>query len=271
MIRSRPIVLILFLGYHICQAQLPADFPSITVSDLPGVTITEPRIFTGRALFGYINGGAELYLEYGFEAVTVVEIDYMKGRYKTEIYKMMSPEAAFGIFSVSKYRCLDMPDISRFTCRTRYQFQVCKGHYYVSIINRTGTRADSIASDKIARIIAGKINEKELDLSEFLPDVPLESIRKSASLAKGRLGIVNGQPDLEDYFKGGEDYTVVIYKGDDDRTVSIRFGDPGSLSRFVELRGWIPANLSQAELKLPTGETVRKISDYQLYIKIPNQ
>lgn len=264
-------ILLLISGYQISFSQQPADFPSVTGADLPEARISEPRIFSGRALFGYIDGGAELYLEYGFELVSVAEIDYLKGRYKTEIYKMASPEAAFGIFSVSKYRCLDMPGISEFTCRTKYQLQVCKGSYYVSIINGTGTKRDSIASDRIARTIAGKISEKEIDLSGYLPGIPIELIRTSSVLAKGKLGIVNGQPDLENYFKGAEDYMAVIFKNDVNIIISIRFGDPGSLSRFVELRGWNPANLSQTEIMLPTGETASKLSDYQLYIKIPKQ
>jgi len=112
---------LLFLISPVSFSQLPEDFPSVNNSDMPEAKFSSSRTFGGESLFGYIDGGAELYLEYGFSVVSVTEIEYMHGKYKTEIYKMKGPEEAFGIFSVSKYRCLDMPTLSEYTCRTKYQ------------------------------------------------------------------------------------------------------------------------------------------------------
>jgi hypothetical protein len=63
------------------------------------------------------------------------------------------------------------PHCLNFTCRTKYQFQICKGPYYISIINGTGTRSDSIASAKIGSILTDKIKDKEIDLSQYLPGI----------------------------------------------------------------------------------------------------
>ncbi len=118
----------------------PGGFSTIGKKDLPEAKFSSSRVFTGSSLFGYINGGAELYLEYGFDVAAVTVIDYEDGEYKTEVFKMTGSEEAFGIFSVSKYRCLSIPALSEFTCQTKYQLQICKGPYYISIINKTGTR-----------------------------------------------------------------------------------------------------------------------------------
>jgi hypothetical protein len=74
------------------------------ISNLPGLkTEGEPKVFTGEDLFEMINGGAEIYLEYGF--VQTVSQNYSgitgKSNLKIEIYQMTDPEAAYGIFAFS--------------------------------------------------------------------------------------------------------------------------------------------------------------------------
>jgi hypothetical protein len=252
---------ILILGFPACFSQLPEDFPLVNKYDLPEAKFSPSRTFNGTALFGYIDGGAELYLEYGFSVASITEIEYIQGKYKTEIYKMNGPEAAFGIFSVSKYHCLDMPSLSEFTCRTKYQLQICKGPYYISIINGTGTMSDSIASAKIGSIIADKIKDKEIDLSQYLPGIKDGLLKTKCLLAKGRLGIVNGSPDLEDLFQGITDYTAVILKSEK-VIISVKFGNKESYKKFIEL------NKFQNETLAASGK-LKKIADCHLLIELP--
>ena len=255
-------IFLLFLISPVSYSQLPEDFPSVNNGDLPGAKISSLKTFNGRSLFGYIDGGAELYLEYGFSVVSVSEIEYLQGKYKTEIYKMNDPEAAFGIFSVSKYRCLDMPSLSEFTCRTKYQLQICKGPYYISIINSKGTRTDSIASIKLGKIITDKIHDEEFGLSTFLPGINWETIRTKCILAKGKLGIINGSPDLEDYFKEADNYTVVIVKAEK-VIISVRFSNETSYKKFLEINKWQNETFGKE-----TG--VKKIAENHLMIELPD-
>lgn len=252
----------LFLVSTVSFSQLPEDFPIVTGTDLHGAKFSSPRIFNSSALFGYINGGAELYLEYGFSTVSVTEIEYMQGKYKTEIYKMYGPEEAFGIFSVSKYKCLDMPALTEFTCRTKYQLQICKGPYYISIINGTGSKSDSIASVAIGRILTGKIRDEELDLSGYLPGIPREVIKTRCILAKGKLGIMNGSPDYEEFFQGLTGYTAVIAKSEN-TFISVKFANDSAYQRFMDLH----------KLKDETIETdgrIKKIAANHLLIELTN-
>lgn len=228
------LLFLLFLLPVVSFSQLPENFPVIDKTDLPGAKFSSPRIFNSSALFGYINGGAELYLEYGFSTVSVTEIEFMQGKYKTEIYKMTGSEEAFGIFSVSKYRCLDMPALTEFTCRTKYQLQICKGPYYISIINGTGSKSDSIASVTIGKILAGKITDEDADLTGYLPGISGEVIQSECILAKGKLGIMNGSPDHEDFFQGITGYTAVIVNSEK-AVISVRFGNDLSYKQFLEL------------------------------------
>ncbi|HUV00664.1 MAG TPA: DUF6599 family protein [Bacteroidales bacterium] len=266
---KRFILLLFTLGFISSAgfSQVPVDFPAVTKKDLPDATFSTARTFAGSSLFGYINGGAELYLEYGFTSASVTEISFLGGKYKTEIFKMNNPEAAFGIFSVSRYRCLSMPPLSDFTCQTRYQLQICKGPYYISIINSAGNRSDSTASLRIGKIITDKIKETEIDLSSWLPGIPYETIQKNSLLARGRLGIVNGSPDLEDYFKGAAGYTAVILNNDDKTILSIRFINGESYQSFIGLHNWENEKFSSTEIKLPSGDTIKKLSENHLFIE----
>jgi hypothetical protein len=252
-----------------CYSQTVEPFPAIGKNDLPDARFQPARTFTGTSLFGYIDGGAELYLEYGFSSVWVSEIGFMGGKYKTEIYQMTGPEEAFGIFSVSKYKCRSMPLISPYTCQTRYQLQICAGPYYISIINGSGSKTDSIASLRIGEAVVNKIKEPSADISSFLPGILVEDIRSNAILAKGKLGIMNGAPDWEDYFKGCTGFCLVILPGRENSVLSVRFNSHEDLDKFVSLHNWDPEKISIEKYKFSTGEIISKLSDNHLLIEIP--
>jgi len=68
----------------------------------PGWTISEgPTTFTGESLFEYLNGGAPLYLDYGFEGL--IQARYQRGddpfaTVTLDIYDMGSELGAFGLY-----------------------------------------------------------------------------------------------------------------------------------------------------------------------------
>ena len=248
--------------------QVPAGFPVIGKTDLPEAKFSPSRTFSGTSLFGYIDGGAELYLEYGFSDAVVTEISNRDGKYKTEIYKMTGPEEAFGIFSVSKYRCLSMPDLAKYSCRTRYQLQFCKGPYYISIINGTGTSSDSAAMMQLGKIISGKITDRDFDLTGFLPGISTDYRLQNSILAKGRLGIVNGSPDLEDFFMGVSGYTTVVATNSGKIIISVRFNNNAQFKKFLELHHWDNPELSLNESRQSSGGNIRRIAENHLLIEM---
>ncbi|MDP4223039.1 MAG: hypothetical protein Q8868_06985 [Bacteroidota bacterium] len=252
-------------------SQAPPGFPAIDKNDLPGAEFSRYREFSGSSLFGYIDGGAELYLEYGFSKAAVTELTLNKGEYKIEVYKMSGPEEAFGIFSVSKYRCTGTLPFARFSCQTRYQLQFCKGPWYVSVINRNGTLQDSLIMIRISIVIAGKIPEPDIDLSGLLPSDLIDPVKNNCVLAEGRLGIVNGHPELEDYFKDLSGYTAMILDEKDNVLLSLRFANNKSFADFIKLHGWEDVKLSETEQKVSSGESVRLISGNHLLISIQKQ
>ena len=60
----------------------------------------EPERYQGEDLFRMINGGADIYHEYGFRQVVRAEYLGPEGKsVKLEIYQMVSPAAAYGIYT----------------------------------------------------------------------------------------------------------------------------------------------------------------------------
>jgi len=105
--------------------------PDFATSD---IKITRERDFAGTALYGFMNGGSDLFLEYGFRDLKALEITYKGIPFTVEIYKMPSPEDAFGIYSQHTFKCI--PADSRFylDCTSARQFQAAEGNLYISVV-----------------------------------------------------------------------------------------------------------------------------------------
>jgi hypothetical protein len=75
----------------------------INTDTCPDITLLEdPELYVGDDLFSLINGGAELYHEYGFVEVLTCKMETRSGTLvKCEVYDMGSPEAAWGIYSLT--------------------------------------------------------------------------------------------------------------------------------------------------------------------------
>ena len=114
--------------------------PSSIVGD--GWLRTDAVRFYGRQdLFAYIDGGADLFFEYGFRQVAVA--DFQKedvGSITIEIYEMYDAPAAFGVYSIRSGEEAKRVDIGQEGCTHSYYVMFWKGRFYVSI-----TASDSSA------------------------------------------------------------------------------------------------------------------------------
>jgi hypothetical protein len=64
---------------------------------------SEPQVYIGDNLFSLIDGGADLYLEYGFTKVVSAQYaDPSSSNIQAEIYEMSDAPSAYGIFSITQ-------------------------------------------------------------------------------------------------------------------------------------------------------------------------
>ncbi len=207
---------------------------SRAVSQTEGIEEVHSRTFTDASLYGYIDGGAELYLEYGFDTLMVTELVCDGRDIKAEVYRMKDAEAAFGIFSVSRFRCNGGARLTEHICRSAYQLQFTKGPYYVSIINDTGSQADQDKSGEIAAQIIGQIAEPPFDPGCFFAGGLDQETMKGAVLVRGPLGTYNGIPSLAGMLEQAKDYSALVIRKGQGTLASLRFNSPEAATTFLK-------------------------------------
>lgn len=258
---------VLSIAFSIFATAQPS-FPALRTGDLPEVEFSSARSFTESSLYGYIDGGAELYLEYGFDTLVVTELTAKNKEIKVEVYRMKDPEAAFGIFSVSRFRCNGGAKLTDYYCRSAYQLQLCKGPYYVSIINSDGTKEEQAVSDEIARTLLSAIVAPSFDPNQFSPEEVSAETMKSAVLVRGSLGVFNGVPSLSEILGDAAGYTALITKTDSSTLISLRFDSEDGANSYIQSQGIDRAILDtggQAATK--SGATASKICIQHLLLR----
>ncbi len=232
----RKIIISFFLGCMAVSTGAQALTSSMNLSDIPGIEVREKRTFTEESLYGYIDGGAELYLEYGFDTLVVTELISEGRDIKVESYRMKDAEAAFGIFSVSRFRCNGGARLTDHICRSAYQLQFCKGCFYVNIINDKGTEAEQKAANEITAFLVEHIVDPPFNPDRFfVGGLDMETM-KSAVLIRGPLGIYNGIPVLIDALGDLSDYTALIIRKDQQIEASMFFDTELAADKFLKGR-----------------------------------
>ena len=221
-------------------------FISRALSGVQGIEEAQSRIFTDASLYGYINGGAELYLEYGFDTLIVTELVCEGRDIKIESYRMKDPEAAFGIFSVSRFRCNAGARLTEHLCRSAYQLQFAKGPYYVSIINDTGSEADQARSAEIASFMIEQIPDPPFDPGYFFAEGVDQEVMRGAVLVRGPLGIYNGVPSLVGTLGEASDYSALMIRKGQDTLASLRFNTEQSANAFLQAKSSSGAQKNKA-------------------------
>lgn len=183
--------------------------------------VINERNYEGEALYGYMNGGSDLFLEYGFKKLTVKNIIYNNFSYSMEIFQMDTPVDAFGIYSIHLFKPLKVDYLIKggFVCLSKYQLQCAYGNEYISIVFNDGEVAASGAETIMTRFVEAKegySQKVEGSIPDFIPkefllnsEIPLSGNLK---YVKGELGLSNAADDVfEQYPKIGIDYNLWIY------------------------------------------------------------
>lgn len=147
------------------------------------IEMKREREFTGPGLYGFMNGGAEQFLEYGVSKLTARDIVYSGQEYTIEIYDMPTPEDAFGIYSLHVFRCQRADTLGCIDCLSPYQLQAVVGNKYVSVVFPSGS---TVAKSKVDGLIR-----------QFLPmdgrDNPaIPELLKEISPYSGKLKFLRG-------------------------------------------------------------------------------
>ena len=204
-----------------------------------------PEIFHGKDLFLLINGGAEIYYEYGFKSV--VAQDYSNQNDKIinlEIYEMIDDASAYGIYTFKTGNSGKSIDIGKEALLEDYYLNFWKGNFVVTLVGFDTDEATLKGIQDIAIAIDNKIIEKGAvpDLTKFLPRTNLDKL--NIKYLRGNLALYNNYVfDSQNIFglKEGilcdyKNHTLFIFSYKNENESSEWFKNAGNhiklLSRF---------------------------------------
>jgi len=225
------IVALLLLDPSPAQETAP-DFTTISIGTWK--TSGPPEVYKKDGLYGYINGGAELFLQYGFEELSVVR--YIGGtgyaaekEITFEVYRMASPADAFGIFSLKREGDERIsPEIEAVHWLSASQAALAKGNFYINI---TGVKATAEEIESFAAAASKKIGAAS-DLPPELSLLPSsERIQGSERYIRGKLASEGESLLLDREFWGFGKGTAAV---------SARYGPSRTKLVIVVLRAPVP-------------------------------
>lgn len=187
-------------------------------SDIPFGTVVHEQSFQGKGLYGYIDGGAEVYYEYGFVRLTVTNIDCAEEKLSIELYEMKNPLAAFGIFSINRGQCASIDSLFKFSCVDPYQIQGVQGAIYFRIVSESGSPAARQSSRRIAALLKEKFPGESAVIASLFATKELQPHLAALRFASGPLGVQNGIPDLSDAFEGMNNFAAYVLPFEIDST-----------------------------------------------------
>jgi len=173
------------------------------LSELDGWKFTsEPKVYAGDTLFSLIDGGADLYLEYGFsQVVSARYADPSSSNILVEIYEMTDAASAYGIFSLTQQALEWSPQFGNLSAITLDYISFWKSRYYVNISWSSRQHFDGPLLDKLANLIVAKITETG-DYPDLVSSFQQEFPGKKMIYLKGNLALSNFYYfDYRDIFK----------------------------------------------------------------------
>lgn len=168
------------------RSVFPAD------REVPGWSIVDPpAIFEGEYLYDHIDGGADLYLEYGFVRVLTGKFsDLNNNVIQVEVYEMKDDAAAFGIFSVNHSRSESNRKFGDGSVIGDGYVVFYKSNYYVNV--SWVTRQDDVDDEmqQLAGAVDRKIGKTDL-LPGFLRKLATSDELSGVIYFRGNIGLSN--------------------------------------------------------------------------------
>jgi hypothetical protein len=185
-------------GGFLAARQKPAGPPAIPDPGFaPGWAKAGPlRTLTGQDLFNQIDGGAELFLEFGFARLRLQAYARDKAELTLNAYEMESAASALGIHLMKMGRETPFPEIAARNSGEEAQMAIVKGRYFIQIDNLGEVPASRAEAAALANaFLAGVAEEAALTPLDLLP---------AEGKVPGSERLIRGPYGLQPYFTFGE-------------------------------------------------------------------
>jgi hypothetical protein len=154
------------------------------------------KVFTSEDLYGHINGGAEAFLELGFEQLTVQKYKDGANELAVEIYRMSDTTSARGIYLSKCGKETPDPALKDRHTASRQQILLQRNRYYLVLYNTAGGAANAPMLVKAAQAITPKLPADA--------PVPVLGLLPAAGLVPGSARVIRGPVSLQALYTLGD-------------------------------------------------------------------
>lgn len=158
-----------------------------TVTPPPGWQVESSKTYSSENLYGYIDGGAELFLEFGFKELRIVRLTRDKAQLSVEMYRMTELLSALGIYLAKCAPETPMAGVLPRNSGDRYQLALVQGCWFIFINNFDGKKEHLPLMRQLANKLAAQIPDKMMAWPCSLPEQGL--VRDSIRLARGPVAL----------------------------------------------------------------------------------
>jgi hypothetical protein len=154
------------------------------------------KVFRSEDLYGHINGGAEAFLELGFEQLTVQKYQDGADELAVEIYRMADPTAARGIYLSKCGTQTPDPGFKERHTASRQQILWQRHRYYIVLYNTAGGAANAPVLVKTAQAMAPRLPADA--------PVPVLDVLPAAGMVPGSARVIRGPVSLQALYTLGD-------------------------------------------------------------------
>ena len=154
------------------------------------------KVFRSEDLYGHINGGAEAFLELGFDQLTVQKYRDGANELAIEIYRMTDPTAARAIYLARCGKETPDPALKERHTASRQQILLQRNRYYLVLYNTAGGAANAPMLVKAAQAIVPTLPADA--------PVPALALLPPAGLVPGSARIIRGPVGLQALYTLGD-------------------------------------------------------------------
>lgn len=183
------------------------------------------RVFIGGDLFNHINGGAELFLEFGFNELTVCKYSDGHSVIDLEVYKMENDLSALGIYLSKTGEESPRQEITARNTINPYQIILKSGRFFIMINNFSGQVKLQSLMINLGQTLVDQIEEQ--DSTDLFSYLPIENqVEGSQIIFRGPFGLQSiytfGKGDI--LLLEGKHFGISAnYKSEGDKNISQLF------------------------------------------------
>ena len=211
--------------------------------------IDSVRVFRGDDLFDFIDGGAPIFLEYGFRQAAIRRYALRSGSSLVcEAYEMEGPASAFGIFTSQNTGMDRGRGVGDGAVFSEYYVSFWKGRYFILVSGEEESEETQDAMMRMARSMEERVEGRGA-LPALVRDLPVDGLGcDDLVYIRGDLGLANTFVYGFDDMLGVEEGITLKCPGASLAVLSYT-NEVTAADRFNRCREWIKSGARFAELE----------------------